>query len=226
MEMPNLIMEPKFRNEVSLEDKLLYLFLLSQMPNYRLSAIDSMKYTFIIKIEAYLQKKILFRSHFKMLGKGPVSYQIYGCRDALNAAAITQYNPVYEGTNEKPTEFLQLYPRDYLILDWIEIYSHSDPWAFDFILEIIDKYHLGDISWRERQNKVYNMYVNGKQIKNYNKQIREDIDLPYYDNWQIFQIHPEKKREQFWYMLDHNYYSSQLELDKHLHLFAIKDEII
>ena len=73
---------------------------------------------------------------------------------SLDNSSISKLKKETEGNHPKPTEFLQLSEQDYLILDWIEVYAQENPWAFDFMLEIIEKYHLGDIEWKERQDNL------------------------------------------------------------------------
>ncbi|WP_457556452.1 hypothetical protein [Candidatus Harpocratesius sp.] len=220
--MASMIMEPTRRNDVPLEDQILYIFLLGQMPKYRLSAIDSMKYVFIIKLESYNQKKVLFRSQFKMNNKGPISLQVYGNRDKLDHSPFAYYNPELEPENKQKTDFLQLNENAYHVLDWIETYAQDHLEPFLFMLNIIEKYHFGELEWKKRQDIVYNMKVNGKKVAEYDKKTHEIFDMHYYSDWDIFTIEPQAKRNEIKSLLEISHISLLESVQEEICLYGSK----
>jgi hypothetical protein len=184
--MTNMIFEPTHRNDVSFEDMILFAYLLAKMPDQKLTAIDSMKWVFLIKSEAYKQQKVLFRSRFKMNRLGPISLQVYGNRDKLVESNFAQY-PLEQGP-EKPNDVISFSKTSYIFLEWIECYAFKNSWAFDFIDEIYSKYHHFFSNWRTRQSFIYDIEINGKKVKDYNKKTQEPFIMNYYDDWNIFSI--------------------------------------
>ncbi len=181
-----MIFEPTRRNDVSFEDMILFAYILAKMPDQKLTSIDSMKWVFLIKSEAYKQKKVLFRSKFSMNRLGPISLQVYGNRDKLVDCNIARY-PFEQGP-EKQNDVISFSETSYLFLEWVESYAFRNSWAFDFIDEIYSKYHYIFPDWKIRQNFIYNIEVNGKKVKDYSKKAQEPFIMNYYDDWEIFTI--------------------------------------
>lgn len=184
--MTNMIFEPTRRSDVSFEDVILFAYILAKVPDQKLTAIDSMKWIFLIKSEAYKQKKVLFRSRFTMNNKGPISLQVYGNRDLQVETKIARY-PIEEGP-QKQKNIITFSQTGYLLLEWIERYAFENPWAFDFIDEIYSKHHHLFSNWRSRQNFIYDIEVNGKKVRDYNKKTEEPFIMNYHDDWEIFTI--------------------------------------
>jgi len=182
----DLIYEPVRRNDIRFEDIILFSYLLTKIPDQKLTAIDSMKWVFLIKSEAYKQKKVLFRSRFTMHNLGPISLQVYGNRDFQVESKIARY--LIEEGPEKPIESITFSDTSYLLLEWIESYAFKNPWAFDFIDDIFSRHRHLFLDWNTRQIFIYNIEVNGKKVKDYNKRTHEPFIMNYYDDWDIFTI--------------------------------------
>jgi hypothetical protein len=191
--MANMISEPFRRNDVSYEDQILFAYLLAKMPNQQLTAIDSMKWVFLIKAEAYKQQKVLFRARFQMFPKGPVSLQVYGTRDKLVESRISDFSNPPGPQRQK--DIIKFSDTGYLLLEWIEGFAYSHPWAFDFIDTIYDtNRHLFE-DWSVRQEFIYDIEVNGKLVKFYDKTTKESFVMNYYDDWEIFTLQQKSRKD-------------------------------
>lgn len=210
-------MEPVLRDDITSEDKLLFLFLLAQAPDHKICQIDSMKYVFFIKYEAHQNKRVLFRTRFKMYEKGPVSLNVYSVRDSLDASNFASYQTEYKYS--KDAEYIQLHEEAYLILGWLEAFIQSNPEPFEFILSVMEKYGFFDITWEKRQEAIYALKVNDKYVGEYSKIYNEDFDFSYPPNWDIFTLSEEQKNE-FDNFFDPKFYDQLIQDEKHYSILA------
>ncbi len=205
-----MIMEPSFGESVTLEDKILFLYLLARMPEKRISKIESMKMTFFVKAKAYEKKELIFRLKFLRERRGPVAPHIYdiGKEFNINLIALNQY---IQGPT-MPYECLVLNDEASVLLDEIEVIADNIPWPFDEIDEVVKKY--GNLSWNERQKEIYNIVVNGRRVRDY--KLKESFEMPSLKTWKNFSIpthyrnflekmFDQKKRSEFSKISDQSY---------------------
>lgn len=190
-------MEPSFGESVTLEDKILFLYLLAKMPKKRLSRIESMKMTFFVKAKAYEKKELIFRLKFLRDRRGPVAPHIYDIGKEFNRNQIASNQNIQGPT--KPYECLVLNDEANVLLDEIELIADEIPWAFDEIDEVVNKY--GNLSWNERQKAVYDIVVNGRRVRDYKK--KETFEMPTPKTWKSFII-PTDYRNFLEEMFDQN----------------------
>ena len=158
-----MIMEPDFHNSHKLEDEVLYLYLLSKMPNQRLETLQGHKLVFLTKYFAFQKKEMIFQCKFFMRDKGPVAQHLYDVRDTLNEQSLISITE--EPRFKIPAQISNLTKASQYILEECENLFLENEWAFAYLKDVASEY--GPIPVKDLRFKVvYKLPYQNRLIEN------------------------------------------------------------